>query len=146
MMTAVAVLALTFTSCKKDEENPTPSPAPAPTKTQLLTAKSWKMASMKVGTMDYFGFLPACQKDDFLTFKTNMTVVDDDGATKCDPADPQTETSGWSFINNETAILSESTDTLKIIKLTADTLKVETKFENDEGKREIANMTFITVK
>lgn len=144
MMTAVAVLALTFTSCKKDEE--TPTPAPAPTKTQLLTAKSWKMTSMKVGTMDYIGFLPACQKDDFLTFKTNFTVIDDEGATKCDPADPQTETSGWSFINNETAIVSESTDTLKIIKLTADTLRVETKFETDAGKYETANMTFTTVK
>ncbi|KAB2917679.1 MAG: hypothetical protein F9K23_04665 [Bacteroidetes bacterium] len=147
MLVAVAALALTATSCKKDaDENPTPSPAPAPTKTQLLTAKSWRMTSMKVGTMDYIGFLPACQKDDFMTFKTNFTVIDDEGATKCDPSDPQVETSAWSFINNETAIVSESTDTLKILKLTADTLRVETKFETDEGKRETANMTFITVK
>lgn len=36
-----------------------------------------------------------------------ITVVFDEGLTKCGPTDPQTESSSWAFLENETKLLAQ---------------------------------------
>jgi hypothetical protein len=146
LTTALAVFALTFSSCKKDSDNPSPTnntPAPAPTKTQLLTANSWKATSMVSMGFDFFPHMSACEKDNFLTIKADGTYIEDEGATKCDPTDPQTSNGLWKFVNNQSAIVLDGGDTAIILALTAESMKLETPYEDDEGKHVTVITTFV---
>jgi hypothetical protein len=105
---------LTVSSCKKEDEKKTTTPAKS--KTELLTAKAWKTTAMTINPgiaiipggpviTDLFAFFDPCEKDDTEKFNTGGTGVSDEGATKCDPTDPQTSNFTWSFSNNETKIV-----------------------------------------
>ncbi len=108
---AIACLAsgLMITSCKK-EETPAPTPAAPVTKTSLLTGKTWKVtaARYKVNSgawTDAYSTMTACQKDNVTSFTTANVYTIDEGATKCNSADPQTLNGTWSFQNNESKIV-----------------------------------------
>lgn len=101
---------LVFASCKKEKNEPD--------KTQMLVSGSWKITAMTVEpAIDWFGTpvtnvylqLPPCVKDDLTIFKSNGIVNYDEGASKCDPNDPQTTTGTWTFNTNQT-ILSITTN------------------------------------
>jgi hypothetical protein len=128
---SVAVIA----GCKKDDNKNN-----AVTKTQLLTSGGWKLTSDYYDpSVDYDGngtkenevinFYSPCDKDDVLTFKTNGTVVSDEGATKCDPTDPQIiSTTNWRFSDNETKLWigdPGNDDAAQLIELSATVLKVK---------------------
>jgi len=80
--------------------------------TQLLTQSTWKFdnAALDVdrnGTPDSPvppGFLQSCDTDNTLTFKSDNTGVVDEGATKCDPASPQSAPFTWTFKDNDQTI------------------------------------------
>ena len=78
--------------------------------TELLTQASWKFESEgidfdKNGTIDMSsGEFDDCDKDDIGKFETGGTGTYDQGASKCDPADPQTESFTWQFKNGEKEI------------------------------------------
>jgi hypothetical protein len=56
-------------------------------------------------TEDLLANMEACEKDNFTQFHTNMSFVVDQGATKCDPSDPQIDETGtWAFSNNESQL------------------------------------------
>lgn len=101
-----------FASCSKDDDE-----VKAKTKTDLLTAKSWKVSAIGVDTTndgksdeDITSFFPTCSKDNIFTFKTDKTFIIDEGATKCDASDPQTNDSGtWAFSSDEKNLLITST-------------------------------------
>lgn len=102
----LSILALTvtgffiLTGCSKEEDN-----APAPkTKTQLLTQATWKFSDITWGGVNYTAQLPACYKDNTLTFAVNGSGTADEGATKCDAGDPQTNPFTWSFQAGETTL------------------------------------------
>lgn len=82
------LLALVFvgTSCKKDEEK---------TSKDYLVAHSWKLISVKISGVSTT--LDECDKDDIATFHKDKTLHFDEGATKCDPTDPQETTGKWSI-------------------------------------------------
>jgi hypothetical protein len=143
--TALAVLALSFTSCKKDSDNPSPTnnTPTVKTKTQLISANSWKVTSMVSNGYDIYNIMSPCEKDNFFMFKANGAYVQDEGPTKCDPSDQQVENGLWKFINNESAIVIDGEDTATIITLNADTLKVEIPFMDDEGKHSSVLTTFV---
>jgi len=99
---SIAIL-LSMAACKKDDDTST-----NPTTTEYLTAGNWKVTSMTIDPgvdfgggviiTDFFAQFPACTKDDLIRFNTNGSITDDEGATKCDAGDPQTETTGsWSL-------------------------------------------------
>jgi len=95
---------LIFTSCSKND------PAPAlKTKTELLTSSSWKFSAATVGGTDVSGFLQACQKDNILTFTPAGTGTLDEGPTKCNGSDPQTNPFTWNFLTNETQLFISAT-------------------------------------
>lgn len=91
-----------FAACSKKDEG-----VPPPSKTVILTASSWKLGSAGIGTSNLpipASYLPPCDADNKITFKSDKTGVVDEGASKCDPGDPQTYTFTWDFANNETEI------------------------------------------
>ncbi|MBS4066079.1 MAG: hypothetical protein KGZ74_16075 [Chitinophagaceae bacterium] len=91
-----------FTACKKKND--------AKSKTQLLTQSAWLTAKYeeKVNNgafVDDFPNWDACDKDDKTIFAANNVATLDEGATKCDPNAPQTQTGTWSFGDNETKLV-----------------------------------------
>jgi hypothetical protein len=94
----VAIAAFAFASCKESTDDETPA---SKTKTELITSGSWVTSDVLINGASIWVLAEACSKDDFMTFKTNGTVITDEGATKCDPADPQTTTANWSFSSDE---------------------------------------------
>ena len=107
-ITLTIAVCFAFASCSKDS-----SENNGPTKTQLLTSGAWKYESGgadldKNGTIDIsletIGTIPPCILDNSATFNADGTGINDEGATKCDPALPQTTSFNWSFANNETAL------------------------------------------
>ena len=91
--------ALFFTNCDKNDDPPTPPP---PTKTELITKSSWKFSSAKAGGIDVTAQIPACFKDNTITFVSTGTGTISEGAVACSPAAPATFT--WSFQSSETQI------------------------------------------
>lgn len=89
---------LTLDSCKKDDESKS--------KTDLLTAGSWvQVGATEDGEDVWATDYDACEKDDITTFNADGTYKIDEGATKCDPDDPQISQSGiWKFTSGETKI------------------------------------------
>lgn len=103
-------------------------------KTQLLTASPWKLNSI---ILEMPGYPPSdltpttsCEKDNLTQFDPDGTFEMTEGATRCNPSDPQVISSGnWQFLNNETRIFFEG-DELEIVQLTP--AKMVLKY-NDSG-------------
>lgn len=70
---------------------------------KALTAHKWRMSSCtNTNTMqsapvttDILAQMPACRRDDFLQFNADYTLVNDEGATRCNAADPQSRATSW---------------------------------------------------
>jgi hypothetical protein len=98
---SIAALLLLF-SCTKEEENES--------KMSILTEKAWKFVKVESRTnngpwFDEAQFWPACKKDDEILFKTNLSYVLSNGATKCTSSDPDVfDIATWKFLDNETKI------------------------------------------
>jgi len=91
-------------SCKKDSST-------SASKTDLITKAAWKYQDAgadidKNGTIDLSisSQLQTCETDNTLTLRSDGTGTLDEGATKCDAADPQSSNVNWSFSNNETLL------------------------------------------
>jgi hypothetical protein len=123
-------------SCNKKDKTPT--------RTELLTAGSWKITAIvsdndangTYETDDYAG-APSCVTDNYLVFRTNGTAEGNEGATKCDPADLQSESFGWNFANNEANLVIDG-DTFIIMDLTNSVLKLKA----DQGGGATSMITF----
>ena len=103
----LVILSFVFFSCKKDD-----SSSPGTTSnTTILAQQPWKFNNAgldpnKDGTIDtdVSSQVPACLKDNSVTFASTGSGTVDEGAAKCNPADPQTLPFTWSFASNETLI------------------------------------------
>lgn len=99
-----------------------------PTKTELIS-KAWKYASIKATSngimVDVLQQLTACKKDDIIRFKSDKSVTQEEGATKCAPTDPQVITTGtWAFSADENS-MTYGGRTATIVELTATSLKIQ---------------------
>lgn len=104
-------------SCKKDIS-----------RTELLTSGKWKIIAIQASflgmTNDAYAELEDCEKDNFISFKTDKTVEIDEGATKCNPDDPQIRIEGhWNMFENDTKIQLDSID-YNILELTDRKFKI----------------------
>lgn len=89
-LSAVATLSL-FSSCKEDEPV-------TPDNDALLKSGKWKLTGLTEAGVSTYGSLAACEKDNTTTFQSDGKILDDEGATKCDPTDPQTNTDvSWAW-------------------------------------------------
>jgi hypothetical protein len=95
LFAALCFSALLFNSCDKTDEAP-------PTNTDYITKSSWKFSSAKAGGFDVTAQVPACFKDNTMTFAINGTGTISEGASVCAPAAPTSFT--WTFQNNGTQI------------------------------------------
>lgn len=117
--TLIAFAALiVLSSCKKDDKS----------NTELLTAGNWKLVSEmeKVDNgnwVENIGSYSSCDLDDYIIFKTNNTYEFNEGASKCDPTDPQIETGIWAFEANETK-LSVDGEAADLKELSSSTLMI----------------------
>lgn len=102
IMVFSAISLIFFPGCQKKDNNSGGS-GPA-TKTQFITQSSWKFSTATVGGTDASSLLQTCQKDNILTFISNGTGSVDEGATKCNSGDPQTNLFTWSLQSNETML------------------------------------------
>ncbi len=101
----------------------------AASKTELLTSGTWKLTAVisdndgngTYETDDFATFFP-CFTDNIWSFGASSVVTLDEGPTKCNPADPQTETGTWQLTQNET-YLKINGDEWKLEELTTSTLK-----------------------
>lgn len=126
-----------LTACKKDKE------MPAKTKSEQLVNKRWRLSALtgtltvngKTQTIDGFAKYPACNKDDFTTYKTDKTYVDDAGATKCS-TEPQTETGKWDVNSDQTKLFltdSQQNNTTFDLTEVSDAKLVVTTVDNSQG-------------
>lgn len=152
---AIGVLATTLllNSCeKKDDNNNTNNNGSGNNNnnstSSALSNKKWKMVS-SVSSMnmagfdqqfDLYGMLEECVKDNLITFETNSTITVDEGATKCDAADPQTQTDGnWELLENDTKFRMWGANSVQgITELTADIITLDNttftiKYVTDQG-------------
>jgi hypothetical protein len=91
-------LLFSFSACHKSHD-----PAPK-TKTELMSQSSWKFSNATVNGVSVSSSLQQCQKDNILTFSSNLTGVLDEGPTKCNSGDPQTQNFSWNFASNESML------------------------------------------
>lgn len=147
LLLAAVLVVLRSSSCKKDDD-----PTPAKTKTQLLTQANWKLVKAEIRSSptaawsDYTAFLSACEKDNLTVFRANLTYENNEGATKCNPTDPQIVDSGtWAFLNNETQIqvtpAADPPETLNLELLDENTLIVNG-VDNSTGSTLYTRATF----
>ncbi|HLP95924.1 MAG TPA: hypothetical protein VK168_17905 [Saprospiraceae bacterium] len=127
---ALFILSLLTAACKKDE----PSPS------EILTAATcWKITLLE-GYESSAGLwvsvpVEACMADNCFTFLSDQSFKVDEGASKCDPNDPQTATGGWS-ISPDGKQLSltddQSSDTGTILSIEKDKLVYEVSFDQEK--------------
>jgi Lipocalin-like domain len=87
-------------ACKKSSHDKT--------KAELIAQSPWKFDNAKVAGTDVSAFLDDCDKDNTVIFATNGTGTADEGATKCNAADPQTVSFTWEFQSNETILVASA--------------------------------------
>ena len=155
---ATLVVGLIMVSCTKKSNSPTSPTSPTETKTQLLTGKNWKITALTfnpgldigTGTLitDFYAYSmangEACSLDNILNFNTNGNYTEYEGATLCDPQDPQLYGTGtWSFQNSETTLIRDGQEST-IVTLNSTTLKLKDfeDFDGDGVKETEINVTY----
>ena len=127
-------IALLCTNCHKSSD---PTPPIQPSRVELLTQHAWRESAATytvtengiTTTRDIYAQLPACRRDNFTKYNVDRSYTNDEGATLCDPADPQVRTSTWDFFSNESEFVyapnSPFTILYQIKTLNATTFSIE---------------------
>jgi hypothetical protein len=121
LFAALCFTTLLFSNCDKTDEAP-------PTNSDYITKSSWKFSSASAGGLDVTAQVPACFKDNTMTFAINGTGTISEGANVCTTPAPPTFT--WTFQNNgtelslSTPIVSGGSGVFTIVKLDDATLIV----------------------
>jgi len=148
---SAAAVTLLFASCKKDDDGG----SSLNRKDQLMTGK-WKITAATVTstisgvstTQDIFGLTDECNKDDLSIFKSDMHLITDAGAVKCNSNDPQQEDAGtWALTDNDTKLAiteSGSTESSNIDQLDGSTLKISNTETMTQGGFTVTNKSSIT--
>lgn len=93
-----------LSGCKKSDD----SPATTTSRTDLLTAKSWRLTTTTVTAnglpIPSSTVIPDCSTDDTFKFNTDKTLVQDAGAIRCNTSDPQTQAGTWSLNSDQSKL------------------------------------------
>jgi len=140
LLLILTVIMVFVSSCTEDKSN-----------TELLTGTDWRISAWTVspailGITDWYANMEPCEKDDSFSFNSDGSASIDEGASKCDPDDPQTETGTWSFNSDETLltiIADGETQSWEIIDLTNKVLKIKwVNTDPDDGTTYTFTITF----
>lgn len=99
LFTLLCFTGLIFSNCDKTDEAP-------PTNTDYITKSSWKFSSARAGGFDVTSQVPACFKDNTMTFAINGTGTISEGPTACATPAPATFTWNFQGTNNNELKLS----------------------------------------
>ena len=131
-LVTISLILFLFACNKKDK---------VASKAELLTTGSWILTAAESDDdangsyeTDDFAFFPPCFKDNFYTFHTNGEAEYNEGLSKCDVMDPQTDITTWSFTNNESSLVLDS-DTYDVLVLSNTTLKLKQNFSGGRSSR-----------
>ena len=141
----VALVYLLISSCSKNNSAVVPK---TPTKSEMLTSSSWKFSAATVSGSDVSGFMQTCQKDNILLFQSAGTGTVDEGTTKCNASDAQTNPFTWNFTGTEsvlhisTVLFTGGSSDFSLVSLTSTTLVVSQNI-TVSGSTQNAVVTFI---
>ncbi len=118
---------------KKDETNANNSK----TAMELITNGKWYISAYTssvpidwngngVLVTDLFTSMPSCEKDNYLVFMSNLQILFNAGATKCNVNDSQEDIEAWKFLNNEKEIEIDG-EMYFIVELTATAMVLKEK-------------------
>lgn len=152
LLIAACAVTLVFAACKDDKDDATPSNSQTG---GTLTGIDWRMTanSMTItgagpfdGTTDMYAEMEDCEKDNLSRFNEDKTMVEKEGATKCDASDPDVKsTATWELLSNNTKLKVTPTGgdelVFDIITLNANTLTVKMT-ETDAGATSTITTTF----
>lgn len=105
---SILALGLATFSCSKKSDDPTLTPA------QILTSHAWKLSSTTI--MGVNSPLDECEKDNFVTFSNTGVATMDEGVTKCDSEDPQTDVTTYS-LSSDAKTLTLDGDVFTVVTL-----------------------------
>lgn len=113
-------------SCSKDDNdnNGNGGGSAASGNTAKLCGKNWKLTSVLNNGVEFIQLIDSCELDNIRRFSTNNTYTEDEGATKCDPADPQTTSGIWSWAASETQLITDTVDTFNVVVNSGTMLKI----------------------
>jgi len=108
---------LVLFACKKEDDEP----APTKKSNSELIIGTWVATNYEapppLDTVDIWTGIPSCIKDNEFTFSSGGNGVIDEGGSKCEPADPQSENFSWEWTNTaETEMTWMDNDDTLIIK------------------------------
>jgi hypothetical protein len=142
---ALAVILILSSSCKKDDK-----------KEELLMG-SWIYTGITINPglpnpnggspiTDFFFQLTPCERDNFITLKTNGNYQVEEGATKCDESAPAIVESGKWTLNAEETVISVTpvNDTpyeFQVVELTKNNMKLN-RTERINGVNYTMTMSF----
>ena len=136
MKTSIFILFVSFlsllSSCGGDGEVIVP---PTASSKKQLISKAWRLISEKIEGVEQFVNVPVCSADDLIIINENGTFQDTNGATKCNPNDPQVlRSANWLFHENETKFqfLTDDAPIFTILELSATTLKTRAIIDNEQ--------------
>jgi hypothetical protein len=127
------LLGLLLSSCKPKQETFYPR--------QKMLAKSWRGNSVKIAGIETFNFLPACKKDDILTFMPFGNLAWNESTTKCSPTAPDLiAASTWVLNQAEThlyvrkgIVSTQELEIFEILELTETTARFKINIINGAG-------------
>ena len=128
------IILLVLNACKKNDTK-------APTKADYLTNGTWVLTDVvsdddgdgTYETHDFTDFV-TCYTDNIYTFHSNGTLEMNEGDTKCEPGDPQTDTANWQLTNSENSMVF-GTDTYSIEELSPNTLVMKLSYGDNRSSK-----------
>ena len=134
LYSAMLIMCLSLLSCSKEDGKK----EEANSSVKMLTSGTWKFSSAGPdlnydGVKDQelpAGYLSGCETDNTITFKSDLSGVIDEGATRCQTTSPQTVPFTWSLKNDDkdltisTPLFAGINGDVKIIELTETKLTI----------------------
>ena len=141
---SLIVFSLLLVQCSKDDETPPKTKAELIIGNWQITGDNYSPA-YDLGTgspiTDGFVYYSACEKDDITMFKVNSQGEFNEGATKCDPTDPQTIAFLYTLTNGDTKLNLNSIAEFDIVQLDNGTMKLSNTF-SENGVSYTETLTF----
>ena len=123
----VLIISLLFVSCTKN----TKDPDWIAINTEILTSGIWQFSDYRYddgfSSIVTYASLPACRQDDQRKFNNDGTGEKNEGPTKCNSTDPQTQSVQWRFLTKYANTIELSGDEYYINQLDAHNFKFHKK-------------------
>lgn len=138
LISVFALSAIFITSCKKDkkDEDKKEEPKP-PTNKELVMSNTWKVTKVMSQGIDVWNssILPIfqpCQKDNTYQFQADDLLLIDEGETKCNDADAQTQQGAWMMVGKDRMFIDVIflTDTAEIVSISKTQLVLKANIES----------------